>query len=132
MPNIDTVKTKCPECGLRVNVTPTQQDIAGPLSRCKHEQGWGHCLHLRAVISAAYQSLRSPARVFVCKVCGLEARKATVAHEPTVLFWHDDMRDLCVERSLAPEPFKCPNLHSAAMEAGVIGTDGDWIRAEAV
>ena len=76
-----------------------------------------------------FERLFGHGKAFVCKVCGLEARKAMIADEPMVLF-DDDMKDqICVERSLAPEPFKCPNLHSAAMDASVIGTDGDWIQA---
>jgi hypothetical protein len=76
-----------------------------------------------------FERLFGRGKAFVCKVCRLEARKAIIADEPMVLF-DEDMKDqICVERSLAPKPFKCPNLHGAAMDAGIIGTDGDWIRA---
>jgi hypothetical protein len=75
-----------------------------------------------------FERLFGHGKAFVCNVCHLEARKAMIADEPTVLFDDDIRDDICVERSLAPEPFKCPNLHSAAIGAGVIGTDGDWIQ----
>jgi hypothetical protein len=76
-----------------------------------------------------FERLFGNGKAFACKICGLDARKAIVSHQPTVLF-DEDMRDRnCVEASLAPEPFKCPNLQAAAMDAGIIGSDGDWIRA---
>ena len=51
-------EAKCAQCGLRAKVSPTEETILGPTSKCKHKQGWGRCPNLRAALSAARQFLR--------------------------------------------------------------------------
>ena len=59
------------------------------------------------------------ANTITCAVCGLEARKVFLDGKFTLAFDIEMMEESCTEPSLGAEPFRCPNLHRAAMEAGM-------------
>jgi hypothetical protein len=62
-------------------------------------------------------------KVITCTVCGLEATSARKDGwpwlEPVLAF-----EDSCVEPSIVEEPIRCPNMLSAAMDAGLVGESG--------
>ena len=59
------------------------------------------------------------ANTITCAVCGLEARKLFLDEKFTLAFDIEMMEEGCTEPSLRAAPFPCPNLHRAAMEAGM-------------
>jgi hypothetical protein len=64
-------------------------------------------------------------QTIVCPVCGIEAVKLHVDGKPRLEVDADAFKS-CVEQSIAPEPFRCPNMFSAAMDARWIARDGSW------
>ncbi len=59
------------------------------------------------------------ANTITCAVCCLEARKLFLDGKFTLSVDIEMMEESCTEPSLGPKPFPCPNLHRAAMEAGM-------------
>jgi hypothetical protein len=51
-----SVRTKCPKCGLRAEVFPTEQKIIDDPSKCVNHLGLA-CPHLREALSKACQLL---------------------------------------------------------------------------
>ena len=47
------VEAKCPECGLRVEVSAAEQKLKDPSSRCTHNDVWTRCPNLRPALSKA-------------------------------------------------------------------------------
>ena len=37
------IKARCPECGLRVEVSEREHRLIDPSSRCTHKNGWSRC-----------------------------------------------------------------------------------------
>jgi hypothetical protein len=62
----------------------------------------------------------------VCPVCGIAAERVQMQGKPSLEIDAVAFAKSCVEQSLAPEPFRCPNLFSAAMDAGWIAREGSW------
>jgi hypothetical protein len=62
----------------------------------------------------------------VCPACAIEANRVYIDGKPRFEVDALALAKACVEQSLAPEPFRCPNLFSAAMDARWIRRDGSW------
>jgi hypothetical protein len=59
------------------------------------------------------------ANTITCAVCSFEARKVFLDGKSTLAFDIEMIEESCTEPSLGAEPFPCPNLHRAAMKAGI-------------
>jgi hypothetical protein len=68
----------------------------------------------------------SPKKI-VCPLCDLEATRVHIEGKPWLEVCAIAFAQSCTEPSLAPEPFRCPHMLSAAMDAGLVGRDGWWI-----
>ena len=66
-------------------------------------------------------------KAIVCQACGIEATRVHANGKPWLEVDAIAFNKSCVELSIAPEPFRCPNMLSAAMDARWIGKDGAWI-----
>lgn len=66
------------------------------------------------------------AKNILCSVCGVSAKKGYIEGKPWLEIEERAMKR-CVEPSMAPKPFCCPNMLTAAMDAGLVGKDGCWI-----
>jgi hypothetical protein len=75
------------------------------------------------------RGINVPRKVIVCSVCGIEANRVHLEGKPWLEVDALTFTKACVEQSLAPEPFRCPNLFFAAMDARWIGRDGSWIES---
>jgi transcriptional regulator with XRE-family HTH domain len=65
-------------------------------------------------------------RTATCPICGLVAWRIILDGRPSLKFHIDELEQRCVEPSLAPEPFRCPHLLSAAMDEGWLEKNGAW------
>jgi hypothetical protein len=52
-----SVEVKCPECGLRVDVSEREQRLIDASSRCTHPDGWWSCANLKPILSKARSEL---------------------------------------------------------------------------
>jgi hypothetical protein len=69
----------------------------------------------------------SPKKI-VCAACGVEATRAYVDGKPSLDLDDGAFERYCVGRRIEPDdPFRCPNMLSAAIDASLVGNDGRWI-----
>jgi hypothetical protein len=62
-----------------------------------------------------------------CTACGIEVTRVQVEGKPSLEIDAIEFNESCVEPSVAREPFRCPSILSAAINAGLVGRDGLWI-----
>jgi hypothetical protein len=62
-----------------------------------------------------------------CSFCGLKVTRVHVAGWPSLDLDKEKLEKECVEPSRVEEPFQCPRILEAAIEAGWVGRDGAWI-----
>jgi hypothetical protein len=53
-----TIEAKCPECGLRVEVSEGEQRLIDPSSKCTQKDGWSRCSNLKPELSKARSHAR--------------------------------------------------------------------------
>jgi hypothetical protein len=56
-----TIEAKCPECGLRVQVSERGLTRTDPPSKCIHKDGWERCPNIKPELSKARSGSRKPA-----------------------------------------------------------------------
>jgi hypothetical protein len=66
-------------------------------------------------------------KTIVCSVCGIVATRVHIEGKPWLEVDPIAFEASCTEQSIVPEPFRCPNMLSAARDAGLVGRDGWWI-----
>jgi hypothetical protein len=66
-------------------------------------------------------------KTIVCPICGLDATRVHIDGKPWLEVNAIAFGNSCSEQSLAPEPFRCSHMLSAAIDAGLVGRDGWWI-----
>jgi hypothetical protein len=66
-------------------------------------------------------------RKIVCAACGIEASRIHIQGKPRLEVEAIMFHRSCIERADSSDPFSCPHMLNAAMDASLVGIDGSLI-----